>query len=123
AGRKPGAAGEREYAAVESVDSGDRPRELCAPRAEQASETENLPLVQLNARVGEARSNRDVVCRDDDARRFRVRVDGFARADLRGVTTEHLLHEIDPQQLPRQVLPDEHAVSKHGDAVADLVDL
>ena len=50
-------------------------------------------------------------------------VDVRAGIDLSGAAAQHRLHEVDAQQLFREVLADEFAVAEHRHAVADLVHL
>ena len=45
-----------------------------------------------------------------------------ARSESRAAP-EHRVHQVDPQELPSEVLADELAVAQHRHAVADLVDL
>ena len=47
----------------------------------------------------------------------------LARLEVRDVVPEHLVHQVDAQQLAGEVLPDQRSVAQHGDPVADLVDL
>ena len=50
-------------------------------------------------------------------------MEGGPRAQRSHTAPEHRLHEIDPEQLPGEVLADQLAVSQDGDPVTDLVHL
>ena len=50
-------------------------------------------------------------------------VEERARPERVGAAPEHRVHQVDPEELPGEVLADELAVAQHGHAVADLVDL
>ena len=120
-------AADLEFALVGAVDAAEQSRELGAPRAEQPGEAHDLAGRDGQVgRIDRAAATEALGVHEDRGIRF---VDDHRAGALLEVVedgellADHLLHEVDAQQLLDEVLPHELAVAQHGEAVADLVHL
>ena len=105
------------------LGAGEGARQFRPSRAEEPCEPEHLAFAQVEVRIGDAGSDRHALRAEESGCRLRRGVDAIACAEVGDAASEHLLDEIDPQQLRRHVLADEPAAAEDGDAVGDLVDL
>ena len=116
-----------ELARVGAVDAAEEARELRAAGSEEAGEADDL--ARGDRQVGRVhRTAAPELRRLHEGRGIRFVDDHRAGALLEVVErgellADHLLHEVDAQQLLDEVLPHELAVAQHGEAVADLVHL
>ncbi len=120
-------AGDGDLAAVGTVDTGEQSRHFGATGAEQSGEADDLSLAD-----GQVEWLNRALAPDTD----RIEVGDFVQVfagdsaslalegvENRKLLADHLVHQLDPQDLLGEVLPDERTIAQNGEAVGDLVDL